>query len=61
MWRASLLALGCVAAPNQPLRFLRKIGGVFATAAQSSASKLPHHKSHFPLPATVAFSATVLS
>ncbi|TPG74543.1 hypothetical protein EAH78_23545 [Pseudomonas arsenicoxydans] len=35
LWRASLLALGCVAAP-------------FVSAAHSSGSKLPRHKSCFP-------------
>ncbi|PQP03116.1 hypothetical protein C5612_14875 [Pseudomonas frederiksbergensis] len=40
LWRASLLALGCAAAPIiwQPLP-------IFVSAAHSSGSKLPRHKS----------------
>ncbi|TPG72649.1 hypothetical protein EAH78_28815 [Pseudomonas arsenicoxydans] len=42
MWRGSLLPLGCEAAPRRLTRHTAQAG--YATASQSSGSKLPRHK-----------------
>ncbi|KAB0515483.1 hypothetical protein F7R05_07475 [Pseudomonas koreensis] len=45
LWRGSLLPLGCAAAPNLSVTVcLRHRVSRFATAAQSSGSKLPRHR-----------------
>ncbi|MDT9675379.1 hypothetical protein F6R97_12365 [Pseudomonas sp. JV414] len=41
LWRASLLALGCVAAPKNLTTIALPI---FVSAAHSSGSKLPRHR-----------------
>ncbi|PLR60176.1 hypothetical protein QCBJ_27345 [Pseudomonas sp. QC2] len=44
LWRASLLALGCEAAPRRATRFPRESGGGFIRAAsRPNASKLARH------------------
>ncbi|TFY93178.1 hypothetical protein DYL61_15295 [Pseudomonas nabeulensis] len=49
LWRASLLALGCEAAPNQPMRVCMAHGGVLIrAAAQPNGSKLPRHRTAPP-------------
>ncbi|TFY89483.1 hypothetical protein DYL61_22390 [Pseudomonas nabeulensis] len=44
LWRASLLALGCEAAPKQATRvLLEKCGDRIGAASRPSASKLARH------------------